>query len=359
MLTEFLRLLMIEVIMVALIMGTLTVIYGKNRPSTRFQILIPVFFLLPMLFFVLGHYGTHNYPVIGCILFSAYLLVTATYIILSNRFISPLDRSISVLTTSARQVHSASDQIYENSVSLAATTRDQLLKIEDMVTSTAKLSAATRHNASNTHEAKNMMEQVRQIIEKVSGHMDDMAKAIDEIRVMSEETGKIMKTIDEIAFQTNLLALNAAVEAASAGDAGSGFAVVAEEVRTLAIRSSKAAGTTGDLIKKTRNAIRNGTSLTQATQDAYRENMMVAEKIGRLIDEIEISSQDQVHNVALINEAMIEIDQRLKDNGSNAAISASAAEMMNDEATQMKANVQELITIAGAKRIEALAQRRK
>ncbi len=345
--------------MVVLIMGTLTVIYGKNRPSARFQILIPVFFFLPMLFFILGYYGTQNYPVMGCTLVSGYILITVTYIVLSNRFIRPLDRSISALTMSAHHVHAVSDHIFGNSISLVTSTRDQLLNIEDMVASTSKLSAATRHNADNTHEAKVMMKQAQKIIEKVSRHMDDMALAIDEISTMSEETGKIMKTIDEIAFQTNLLALNAAIEAASAGEVGSGFAVVAKEVRTLATRSAKAAGTTNDLIEKTRNAIEKGTALTQATQAAYRDNMVVTEKIGNLIDEIEISSQDQAHNVESMNAAMIEIDHRLKNNSSNAEVSASAAEKMNNESKQMNENVQELITVAGAKRTKALTHNRK
>jgi len=85
-------------------------------------------------------------------------------------------------------------------------------------------------------------------------------QAITEITRTREETEKIIKTIDEIAFQTNLLALNAAVEAARAGEAGAGFAVVADEVRNLAMRAAEAAKNTSNLIENTITAIKKGNS---------------------------------------------------------------------------------------------------
>ena len=100
-----------------------------------------------------------------------------------------------------------------------------------------------------------------------------MGKAIGEITKSSEETGKIIKTIDEIAFQTNLLALNAAVEAARAGEAGAGFAVVADEVRNLAMRAAEAAKNTSNLIENTIKAVKSGSELTRVTQEAFKKNV--------------------------------------------------------------------------------------
>ena len=124
-----------------------------------------------------------------------------------------------------------------------------------------------------------------------------MTKAIEEVNRSSEETGKIIKTIDEIAFQTNLLALNAAVEAARAGEAGAGFAVVADEVRSLAMRAAEAAKNTSVLIQNTRKAVKNGDELTHLTQDAFKENVDISAKISHLVDEISAASKEQSQGI--------------------------------------------------------------
>ena len=109
----------------------------------------------------------------------------------------------------------------------------------------------TRQNADNAGQANSMMIETREVMDMANQSMTELTGAMGEISVASEETAKIIKTIDEIAFQTNLLALNAAVEAARAGEAGAGFAVVADEVRNLAIRSAEAAKNTANLIEGT------------------------------------------------------------------------------------------------------------
>jgi methyl-accepting chemotaxis protein len=186
------------------------------------------------------------------------------------------------------------------------------------------------------------MESAALIVQKVNKHMEDMAAAINEITRSSEETGKIIKTIDEIAFQTNLLALNAAVEAARAGEAGAGFAVVADEVRNLAMRAADAAKNTAVLIESTIQAVQNGSELTLSTQNVFKENVEISSKVGDLVTEIAAASQEQAQGIEQVNRAVAEMDQVVQQLAGSAEESASTSEEMSNQARQMKMVVKEL-----------------
>jgi methyl-accepting chemotaxis protein len=207
------------------------------------------------------------------------------------------------------------------------------------------MTAMTRRNADNATEAKALMAEARQVVERVDQHVRNMAEAVREVTRSSEETGKIIKTIDEIAFQTNLLALNAAVEAARAGEAGSGFAVVAGEVRNLAVRAAEAARNTSSLIENTITTVHKSRDLTMQTQEAFKENMDIAGKVGHLVDEIASASQEQAQGISQISKAVAEMDNVVQHTASSAEESASAAEEMNGQALQMKKYADDLKTI--------------
>ncbi len=205
----------------------------------------------------------------------------------------------------------------------------------------------TKQNADHANQAKTMMAEANTIVEKVDHHMKDMAGAIVEITKSSEETSKIIKTIDEIAFQMNLLALNAAVEAARAGEAGAGFAVVADEVRNLAMRASEAAKNTSSLIENTIKAVRRGNELTNATQEAFKENAEISKKISQLVDEIATASEEQSHGIAQVNIAVTEMDKVTQSTAANAEESAAASEELSAQAEQMKVFVEDLVRVVG------------
>ena len=173
---------------------------------------------------------------------------------------------------------------------------------------------------------------------------------MQEISKASEETSKIIKTIDEIAFQTNLLALNAAVEAARAGEAGAGFAVVADEVRNLAMRAADAAKNTAALIEGTVKKVSDGTALVKTTNDAFKEVAGSTAKVGELVGEIAAASTEQAQGIEQVNIAVTEMDKVTQQNAATAEESASASEELNAQAEEMKSFVADLAAMVGGNR---------
>lgn len=274
-----------------------------------------------------------------------FLLALGAGILLTRSVTKPLNQVISGLTDGAEQVAAASNQVSSSSQSLAEGTTEQASALEETSSSLEEMSSMTKQNADHANQARSMMREANQIVEKVNRHMTDMSGAISEITRSSEETGKIIKTIDEIAFQTNLLALNAAVEAARAGEAGAGFAVVADEVRNLALRASDAAKNTSNLIESTIKAVRNGNELTSATQEAFKENAEISLKIGQLVDEIATASEEQAQGIGQVGKAVQEMDKVTQSTAANAEESAAASEELNAQAEQMKNYVSDLMKV--------------
>ena len=202
-------------------------------------------------------------------------------------------------------------------------------------------------NTSKAHEADVLMKEAKHVVEKANESNNALTVSMEEIFKASEETSKIIKTIDEIAFQTNLLALNAAVEAARAGEAGAGFSVVAEEVRNLAMRASEAAKNTSSLIESTSKKVKHGGELVGKTNDAFSAVETNATKVARLVDEIASASNEQSQDINQVNVAVSDLDKVVQDNAASAEESASSSEEMSAQAHQMKNNVAELVQLIG------------
>jgi methyl-accepting chemotaxis protein len=177
--------------------------------------------------------------------------------------------------------------------------------------------------------------------------MNELIGSMSNISKSSEETSKIIKTIDEIAFQTNLLALNAAVEAARAGEAGAGFAVVADEVRNPALRASDAAKNTADLIVATVKKIKDGSELLSNINEAFSLVAETSSKVGELVAEIASSSNEQSQGIDQVNRAVADMDKIVQQNAANAEEFAVLPEGMNSQAVQMRRNVHDLAALIG------------
>jgi methyl-accepting chemotaxis protein len=253
-----------------------------------------------------------------------------------NLAVKNLDESMSQVSMVTEQVTSAAGQISSGSYSLSQGATTQASSLEEVSSALQEMAAMTKQNATNANAARGLSGGARTSAERGVDSMKRLAEAIDRIKMSSDKTAKIVKTIDEIAFQTNLLALNAAVEAARAGDAGKGFAVVAEEVRSLAMRSAAAAKNTADLIEESVKNAEGGVAINhEVMQNLVGINEQV-NKVSEVMAEIAAASEQQSHGVDQVNTAVEQVNQVTQQTASNAEESASAAEELASQAEEMK-----------------------
>jgi methyl-accepting chemotaxis protein len=240
--------------------------------------------------------------------------------VLSRDEIGELAESVN---TMRKKMGEAVGQSMAISSVLSDSSSQQAASIEETSASLDEMASMTRRNADNTSEANNLMAAVREAIEKSNKAMTELTRSMTDIARASEETQKIIKNIDEVAFQTNLLALNAAVEAARAGEAGAGFAVVADEVRNLALRATDSAKNTANLIQDIVNKVRGGEKLVSVTNDAFGSVISSAKKVQELMEEIAAASKEQSDGIHQINSAVAEMNRVTQQNAANAEELAS------------------------------------
>lgn len=267
---------------------------------------------------------------------------TLIWYMMSRKLTGRLNQITNTLSESSAQLSSSSSQISSASQSLAEGATEQAAGLEEASSSLEEMSAMTRQNADNAAQASTLSSEARKAANHGSESMSQMESAINQIQKSSDETAKIIKVIDEIAFQTNLLALNAAVEAARAGEAGKGFAVVAEEVRNLAIRSAEAAKNTSALIEQSVANSQNGVEICGKVKSALNEIVSSISKTTDLVSEIAAASNEQAQGVDQINGAVSQMDKVVQQNAANAEQSASASHELTSQAQSIDRIVDQL-----------------
>ena len=247
-----------------------------------------------------------------------------------------LSEVLKQINMASAQVSTGAEQVSSGAQALSQGSTEQASSIEELSATIIEISQRIKDNAQNAIQASILSKDSEQGIEESNEHMHDLMSAMDDITNTSNEIGKIIKTIDDIAFQTNILALNAAVEAARAGSAGKGFAVVADEVRNLAGKSAEAAKDTTLLIENTLNAINNGRKIADQTAQSLHTVVEKTISVNDKIQQIAEASEQQSDAVEQITTGIDQISSVIQTNSATAEESAATSEELSGQASMLQ-----------------------
>ena len=247
-----------------------------------------------------------------------------------------LNTTMTTLNQSADQVASGSDQVSSGAQALSQGATEQASSVEELAASINDISNRINENAHGAETASKKSDMVSEIAGEGNRRMQDMLSAMADISNSSGEIGKIIKTIEDIAFQTNILALNAAVEAARAGSAGKGFAVVADEVRDLASKSAEASKNTAVLIENSLAAVENGRRIADETAGALEKVVSGIQEATDMMDSIARASREQADAITQITVGIDQISSVVQTHSATSEESAAASEELSSQAQIMK-----------------------
>jgi methyl-accepting chemotaxis protein len=275
------------------------------------------------------------------------LIAIAFGIFFARSITLPIHRVIANLNETSEHFAEAANQISRSSNHLAEGTSRQASATEEVSAVMEELKASNQRFYNSMQSFSQSGGSALALGFEVFNMLKETRKTMKGIKKSSEDTAVIVKAIEKIAFQTNLLALNASVEAAHAGDSGTGFTVVAGEVRGLGARSTEAAKNTGDLIDQTVGIVGSGNDFVALSMKKFLEFTDPIMKASELLTAASEAAKKQAEGVEQINASIMEINKSAQANAASSEEAASVAQEATAQAVFMKSIVDELAAVAG------------
>ena len=254
----------------------------------------------------------------------------------ARKLSAQLSDTLRQINQSADQVSAGAEQVSAGAQALSQGATEQASAIEELAATINDISGKIIATADRAGDVHSQSSETGREVEQCNEQMLELVNAVRDIGESSSQIGKIIKTIEDIAFQTNILALNAAVEAARAGTAGKGFAVVADEVRNLASKSAEASKSTSVLIEGSARSVEKGMKIADETAASLQKAVISTENTVKAVDKITEATAEQSQAVSQVTQGMDQISSVVQTNSATAEESAAASEELSGQAVILK-----------------------
>ena len=265
-----------------------------------------------------------------------------------DRFTAAVSDAMGNVVQAEQRVSSHAEQLSSGAQALAQGATEQASAVQELYATVDDLSKSADRNAATAAGAQESARLTSEQVNVSSGQMEQMVSAMADIADASEQIGKIIATIENIAFQTNILALNAAVEAARAGTAGKGFAVVADEVRNLASKSDEAAKATKDLIENSLLGTQRGSQIVGEVSSSLKKTLVLVQESSRSIQEITKAVESDAESIAQVTEGIGQISAVVQSNSASSEESAAVSSELFSQVKIMEAQTKKFKLKEGA-----------